>query len=115
MKQDRFSRLNKYRTMWLMTSFDLPTNTKYERKVAAAFRKMLLQSGFIMFQYSMYVRFCSSRENADVHKNRIEKALPKEGNIAIIPITDKQFGNIDLYQGKKQIEPEKPGEQLHLF
>ena len=101
--------------MWLLTSFDLPTNTKKERKVAAGFRKLLLKDGFIMFQYSMYIRFCSSRENAEVHKKRIERVLPKDGSIAIIPITDKQFGSIDLYQGKKQIESEKPGKQLQLF
>ncbi|MHB8261019.1 MAG: CRISPR-associated endonuclease Cas2, partial [Bacteroidia bacterium] len=40
--------------------YDLPTETKKERKVAARFRKELLQDGFSMFQFSMYVRHSAS-------------------------------------------------------
>lgn len=49
--------------------FDLPTETHTERKVAAKFRKNLLNNGFGMFQYSIYMRFCASRENSSVHIN----------------------------------------------
>ena len=34
-------RLNAYHIMWLFVFFDLPTNTKKERKDAAQFRKAL--------------------------------------------------------------------------
>ena len=39
-------RLNAYHIMWLFVFFDLPTNTKKQRKNAASFRKMLEKDGF---------------------------------------------------------------------
>ena len=45
-----FSRLNAYRIMWLFVLFDLPTNSKKERKSASGFRKNLLKNGFTMMQ-----------------------------------------------------------------
>ena len=48
---DRFS---EYRIMWVLVFFDLPTESKRERKLYADFRKKLLQDGFTMFQFSMY-------------------------------------------------------------
>lgn len=101
--------------MWVMVLFDLPTETRAERKAATKFRKTLLEDGFGMFQFSIYTRFCPSRENAEVHKRRIKKSLPKKGKVAIFHITDKQFGMIEIFYGKKEIEAEKPNQQLELF
>ena len=55
-------RLNAYRIMWLFVFFDLPTNTKTERRHAVQFRKALEKDGFTMMQYSVYVRHCASKE-----------------------------------------------------
>nr|WP_268223337.1 CRISPR-associated endonuclease Cas2 [Sinomicrobium oceani] len=115
MDQDRFSRLNQYRCMWVLVLFDLPTETRKDRQVATRFRKSLLDDGFSMFQFSIYMRFCASRENADVHARRVKKSLPKHGKVCIMQITDKQFGMIELFHGQKEIEPEKPSQQLELF
>jgi len=113
--EDKFSRLNQYRCMWVLVFFDLPTETRMERKVAARFRKNLLNDGFGMFQFSIYMRFCASRENADVHTKRTKQALPKKGKVGILQITDKQFGMIELFQGQKEVETEQPVQQLELF
>lgn len=43
------SRLSEYRVMWVLVFFDLPTETKKERKAAATFRKELMGNGFTMF------------------------------------------------------------------
>ena len=56
--------------MWVLVFFDLPTETRLERKIASSFRKKLLDNGFAMFQFSIYMRFCASRENAEVHIKR---------------------------------------------
>ncbi len=72
------NRFNKYRIMWLYVFFDLPTETKLERKIASQFRKTLLKDGFYMFQFSIYLRHCSSRENAKVHEKRVKVNLPKK-------------------------------------
>ncbi|MAO07274.1 MAG: CRISPR-associated endonuclease Cas2 [Alteromonas sp.] len=112
---DRFSRLNRYRSMWVLVFFDLPTETLTERKVAAGFRKNLLNDGFGMFQFSIYVRFCASRENAAVHIKRTKNALPKKGKVCIMQITDKQFGMMELFHGQKEVAQETPSQQLELF
>ena len=46
--------------MWVLVLFDLPTETKRDRKASADFRKKLIQDGFTMFQFSIYVRHCPS-------------------------------------------------------
>ncbi len=53
--------------MWVLVFFDLPTETKKDRKIYASFRKKILANGFQMFQFSIYLRHCSSRENSEVH------------------------------------------------
>lgn len=115
MNEDRFSRLNQYRSMWVLVFFDLPTETKLERKAASRFRKDLLDNGFAMFQFSIYMRFCASRENAAVHIRRTKNALPKKGKVGIMQITDKQFGMMELFHGQKVMETETPSQQLELF
>lgn len=108
-------RLNAYKIMWVMVFFDLPTDTPKERKVAAQFRKGLIKDGFTMFQFSIYLRHCPSRENADVHIKRVKRMLPELGHIGILCITDKQFGEIELFYGKKAQEKQQPVQQLELF
>lgn len=109
---DRFS---EYRIMWVMVLYDLPTDTKAERKAAAQFRKRIMGDGFTMFQFSAYVRHCASKENADVHIKRVKSILPANGEIGILCLTDKQFGEIELFSGKKPQAVATPGQQLELF
>ena len=42
-------RFNEYRIMWVLVLFDLPTETKKERKEYARFRKDIMGDGFTMF------------------------------------------------------------------
>ena len=108
-------RLNEYRIMWVLVFFDLPTETKKERKIYANFRKTLLTDGFTMFQFSIYLRHCPSRENADVHIKRVKNILPEHGQVGILCITDKQFGQMELFHGKKETPVSTPYQQLELF
>ena len=101
--------------MWVMVFFDLPTETKKDRKLAAKFRKMLLDDGFSMFQFSIYTRFCASRENADVHIKRVKYNLPPEGQVGIMHITDKQFGMMEIFYGTQKHETQRPSQQLEIF
>ena len=101
--------------MWILVFFDLPTETKTDRKIYAIFRKKLLKDGFTMFQYSIYVRHCPSMENAAVHKQRVKKCLPDKGNIAILAITDKQFGIMELFYGVEKTALPRIPQQLELF
>lgn len=109
------NRLNQYQILWILVFFDLPTETKKERSIAARFRKEILNDGFAMFQFSIYVRHCSSRENADVHIKRVKRTLPEKGNIGILTITDKQFGMMELFYGKKETPLPNVPQQLEMF
>lgn len=109
------SRFSEYRIMWILVFFDLPTETKKDRKAYADFRKNLQRDGFTMFQFSIYVRHCASRENMEVHIKRIKSFLPEFGKVGVLSITDKQFGDIELFYGKKPQKPNAPGLQLELF
>lgn len=110
-----FTRLNAYRIMWVFVFFDLPTETKRDRKVASGFRKKLLKDGFTMSQFSIYMRHCPSKENADVHIKRVKNSLPAYGKVNILKITDKQFGQMENFYGRKPASIQPPVQQLELF
>ncbi len=101
--------------MWLFVFFDLPTETKKDRRNAQQFRKNLLKDGFDMMQFSVYMRHFASIESADAHEKRIKLLLPPLGKVSILRITDKQFGNIMNFWGKSVIPKEPPPMQLELF
>ena len=101
--------------MWVMVFFDLPTETKKDRRNYRIFRKKLEKDGFTMFQFSIYLRHCNSRENAQVHINRVKMSLPLVGHIGIMTITDKQFGMMELFFGAKETEKPDIPQQLELF
>ena len=109
------TRLNAYHIMWLFVFFDLPVTLKKERKAASRFRKNLLRDGFNMMQFSVYNRHCASRESAEVHIKRVRGFIPEKGQVSILQVTDKQYGNIINFWGIKSTPlPEGP-KQLELF
>ena len=108
-------RFSEYRVMWVLVFFDLPTETKKDRKNYAIFRDKLITDGFTMFQFSIYLRHCPSRENAEVHIKRVKNNLPPNGHVGILCITDKQFGNMELFYGRKEEQIRAPCQQLELF
>ena len=109
------NRISQYRVMWIMVFFDLPTDTKADRKRASDFRKDLLTDGFEMLQFSVYWRHCASKENAEVHVNRVKQALPKYGKVGILCITDKQFGNMEIFFNANILKQKNIPQQLELF
>ena len=109
---DRFS---EYRIMWVLVLFDLPTETKKERKAYADFRKRIMADGFTMFQFSIYLRHCPSKENAEVHIKRVKSFMPEYGDIGILCITDKQFGDMEIFSNCKPKMVDTPCQQLELF
>jgi CRISPR-associated protein Cas2 len=110
-----FDALNQYRIMWVLVFFDLPVETKKQTKAATRFRKNLLEDGFSMFQFSIYMRNCPSRENAEVHVKRVKSNLPEYGHVGVLTITDKQFGMMELFFSKKQVDRPPAVQQLELF
>lgn len=104
-----------YRIMWLFVFFDLPVATQAERKRATKFRKDLLEDGFAMMQFSVYVRHCASKESAEVHVKRIGYSVPKTGRVSILSVTDKQFGQVVNFDGRDVKPPPCTPLQLEFF
>ena len=112
---NRYTALSAYQVMWLYVFFDLPTNTKKQRHAAARFRKELVQDGFTMMQYSVYVRNCASKESLTVHLNRIRQLIPEEGIVSALQVTDRQFGETINFVGKRSTPPPETPLQLEFF
>ena len=107
--------LSGYRVMWMIVLFDLPVLTKKERKAATKFRKFLLDQGFEMAQYSVYMRFCAGKEQAEARTRLIERHVPGTGRIHIVYITDKQYESIVSFDGRNRERANKNPDQLALF
>lgn len=107
--------LTGYRLMWITVMFDLPVAEKAERKAATKFRESLLNMGFEMSQFSIYMRFCAGQSQAETYCKRVEEALPDGGRVNILTITDKQYERIVSYHlGERQAQ-KKTRDQFDLF
>jgi CRISPR-associated protein Cas2 len=101
--------------MWLFAMFDLPVDSKDARKQYARFRKALLRDGFTMLQYSVYARYCPSEEASETYRQRVETNLPPDGQVRLLSVTERQFGKMDVFFGKRKRRAEDPPAQLLLF
>ncbi len=79
------------------------------------FRKFLLDQGFHMCQFSVYLRFCAGKEQTAVYTRRVRSALPGAGNVQILYFTDKQYENIVSFDGRRRQPANKNPEQFALF
>ncbi len=101
--------------MWITVMFDLPVVEKAERKAATKFRNTLLDLGFEMAQFSVYMRFCASQGEVDSYSKRVEAGLPSGGKVNILTFTDKQYERIQTYRGRNKQSAQKAPDQFDLF
>ena len=95
--------------------FDLPVVEKPERKAATEFRNTLLELGFEMAQFSVYMRFCTGQPQSETLTKRIEQALPEGGKVNILFFTDKQCEHVLTFYGRSKQPPQKAPDQFDLF
>lgn len=107
--------LSGYRLMWMMVLFDLPVGTKKERKAATGFRKFLLDQGYEMSQFSVYMRFCAGKEQVEANTRKVGQNVPRTGKVHIVTFTDKQYENIVSFDGRKREPPWRNPEQFVLL
>jgi CRISPR-associated protein Cas2 len=107
--------LSEYRGMWLFAMFDLPVDSPRARKRYTEFRKTLIKQGFSMLQYSIYARYCASEEASVLHRSVVRRAIPPEGYVRLLLVTDRQFGKMESFVGEIREAAEKPPSQLQLF
>jgi CRISPR-associated protein Cas2 len=101
--------------MWIVVMFDLPVVSKSERRAATEFRNALLDMGFEMSQFSVYMRFCTSATQVETYCRRVETALPEGGKVSILQFTDKQYERIVCFQGRAKQAAYKAPDQFDLF
>lgn len=107
--------LSGYRLMWILVMFDLPTDTKPQRKAATDFRKFLLDEGFERSQFSVYARFVNGKEAFQTRVNRIEHHLPESGDVQILNFTDRQYRDIIHFSDQGRWECRENPQQLVMF
>ena len=96
-----------YDFMRILVFFDLPVKTKKQRHIYSKFRKHLLKTGHQMVQYSVYSKIVNTREAARDHARDIERQAPKEGNIRLMTLTEKQYANMTIVVGGKSYQEKK--------
>lgn len=102
--------------MRIIVMFDLPTKTKRERKVYSNFRRFLLNDGYVMMQYSIYYRICKGLDGVYKHEKRLSYALPENGAVRMMVITEKQYESMKILVGQKaKYEENSNVEQLSIF
>jgi CRISPR-associated protein Cas2 len=101
--------------MWLQVIFDLPVGTPSQRKRATTFRNQLLDLGFEMVQFSVYLRFCPDKSAAESYIKHLESDLPPNGSIKMLTFTDNQYENIKSYMGQDEKKKQEIATQLSLF
>lgn len=107
--------LSGYRLMWILVMFDLPTETKKQRKDATGFREFLLDEGFERSQFSVYARFVNGQAAFDTRVRRIESALPNKSDVQILHFTDKQYAMTVRFSDQGRRDSPKNPEQLVMF
>lgn len=93
--------------MRLLVIFDLPVKTKAQRKAATKFRKFLLNDGYYMVQYSVYVRICNGYDAIKKHETRLQQNAPEYGSIRALTVTENQYEKMKLILGKPFKKDEK--------
>ncbi|MFB9769181.1 CRISPR-associated endonuclease Cas2 [Lactiplantibacillus modestisalitolerans] len=77
--------------MRLIVMFDVPMDTSEQRRAYRHFRKALIREGFLMMQYSAYVRVCVNKKAAEFTEKRIAPLAPPGGKVQTMMMTEKQY------------------------
>lgn len=101
----------KYKIMKIICMFDLPTDTEDGKRNYRLFRKNLIKEGFIMIQYSVYVRTCPNRDYVKALVKRVSGFSPNEGNIRMITVTEKQYDDMKVLVGDRTLTETKIGNE----
>ena len=93
----------RYDVMRVLCMFDLPVDTDKEKREYRNFKKKLILEGFVMLQYSVYIRTCPNRQYSERLQKRLAKNLPANGNIRLLEITEKQYEDMKILVGTKSL------------
>jgi CRISPR-associated protein Cas2 len=86
--------------MRVILFFDLPVLKEKQKREYAHFVKNLKRQGFYMLQYSVYIKLNMDQRAADSSVAQVKEILPKEGYVAVLIVTEKQFASVQYLLGE---------------
>ena len=89
-----------YRFMRVIVFFDLPVETTEDRRNYRKFRKLLIKSGFLMLQESVYAKLALNYTQVEQIISEVKKGKPPRGSVQILAVTEKQFSKMEHISGK---------------
>jgi len=101
--------------MWLMIMFDLPVETRENRRDYRHFVENIEDDGYFRIQFSVYGRPCLTEENTDVHQARVINWIPPAGEVRILKFTDKQWERMTVFRARKLSDTERAPKQFAFF
>ncbi|MBI8988731.1 CRISPR-associated endonuclease Cas2 [Corynebacterium meridianum] len=101
--------------VWCLVMFDLPVKTKVQRAAATRFRNELLDIGFCMMQFSVYVQYLPLAARLSQIGAAVKAALPSGGDVRIICVTDTQWAKALRFSSAVAVKPESEPSQLTIF
>jgi CRISPR-associated protein Cas2 len=104
--------MDSFRFMRLILFFDLPVIKEKQRREYTHFVKGLKKQGFYMLQESVYVKLNMDQRAANSSISQVKEILPKEGMVAILIITEKQFAGIRFLLGEADSDVVSSEERL---
>ena len=90
------------RFLRMLVFFDLPTETKQDRREYARFRRYLIKNGFIMLQESVYCKLLLHATAQKLVLNALYRNKPPAGLVQILTVTEKQFARMEYMVGEHQ-------------
>ena len=85
--------------MRVIVFFDLPVETKSDRRAYSKFRQNLIKNGFVMMQESVYSKLALNQSVADSVCAEVRKIKPSKGLVQMLTITEKQFSKMEMVVG----------------
>ena len=90
-----------YRFMRMLVFFDLPTETSMDRQNYRLFRKLLMDSGFLMMQESVYCKLLMNNTAQKAMAELIRRGRPPKGVVQMLTVTEKQFAQMEYVVGER--------------
>lgn len=104
-----------YRFMRVLIFFDLPTETREDRRDYTRFRKFLIKSGYMMIQESVYSKLSLNSGQTEQIIEEVKKHRPQKGSVQILSITEKQYSKMEILSGNVDTDVLNSDERLVII
>jgi CRISPR-associated protein Cas2 len=100
--------------MRLILFFDLPFENKDDTKEYRNFVKNLTRNGYMRMQNSVFTKIVNVQTKVSREHEKINKILPKYGDIRLLSVTEHQYQKMKILLGTKTLN-EEINEQNHVI